>query len=425
MWWFTSLVPLRDEHSRIHRIIGTSVNITDRKRAEQSLQSSLERERAVTRVIERMRQSLDVETIFNSTTAELRQLLRCDRVVVYRFNPDWSGSFVSESVASGWVPLIQKQVSESNLTQNVITDKDCIMGHLEPPADFVQDTYLQETKGGAYSRGSRGVWTEDIYQAGFSACYLELLERFQARAYMTIPIWQGDQLWGLLSAYQNSGPRQWEDAEVGIVIHIAAQMGVALQQAELFAQVQRQAEELQEAKERADAANKAKGEFLANMSHELRTPLNAILGFTQLLGRTAPDAPENQEYLDIILHSGEHLLELINDVLEMSKIDEGWVTLNQSCFDLYRLLNSLEEMFRLKANSKGLELRLNRTAQVPQFIQADEGKLRQILINLLGNAIKFTQAGSVRLCVATVIRALGRDKPSQTTTGSAEQVTLY
>jgi two-component system sensor histidine kinase/response regulator len=425
MWWFTSLVPLRNEHSRIHRIIGTSINITDRKRAEQAFQSSLERERAVTRVIERMRQSLDVETIFNSTTAELRQLLRCDRVVVYRFNPDWSGSFVSESVASGWVPLIQKQISESNLTQNVITDTDCIMSHLEPPADFVQDTYLQETKGGAYSRGSRGVWTEDIYHAGFSACYLELLERFQARAYMTIPIWQGDQLWGLLSAYQNSAPRQWEDAEIGIVVHIAAQMGVALQQAELFAQVQRQAEELREAKERADAANKAKGEFLANMSHELRTPLNAILGFTQLLGRTPPNAPENQEYLDIILHSGEHLLELINDVLEMSKIDEGRVTLNQSCFDLYRLLNSLEEMFRLKADSKGLELRFNRTAQVPQFIQADEGKLRQILINLLSNAIKFTQAGSVRLCVATVIGLLGRDKSSQTMTSSAEQVTLY
>jgi two-component system sensor histidine kinase/response regulator len=401
MWWFTSLVPLWNEQSRIHRIIGTSINITDRKHTEEALQASLERERAVTRVIERMRQSLDVELIFNTTTQELRQLLKCDRVAVYRFNPDWSGSFVSESVASGWVPLIQKQELEPELSKNCISNETCIVNQLEPPADLIQDTYLQGTQGGIYSQNTRGFWVEDIYQAGFSPCYVELLERFQARAYMTIPIWQSNKLWGLLAAYQNSGSRQWEDAEMGIAVHVAAQLGVALQQAELFAQVQQQAEELRQAKERADAANQAKGEFLANMSHELRTPLNAILGFTQLLGRTPANAPENREYLDIILHSGEHLLELINDVLEMSKIDEGRITLNQNCFNLHHLLNSLEEMFRLKAEAKGLELRFERALQVPQFIQTDEGKLRQILINLLSNATKFTQAGSVKLSVST------------------------
>ena len=158
-------------------------------------------------------------------------------------------------------------------------------------------------------------------------------------------------------------------------------------------------ERLRQAKETADAANRAKSEFLANMSHELRTPLNAILGFTQLLTRSSAVSSTQLEYLDIISRSGEHLLTLINDVLEMAKIEAGQVTLNENSFDLYRLLDSLEEMLRLKADAKGLTLRFDRTTDIPQYIKTDEGKLRQVLINLLGNGIKFTQSGSVTLRV--------------------------
>jgi len=156
---------------------------------------------------------------------------------------------------------------------------------------------------------------------------------------------------------------------------------------------------LQHAKEAAEAANRTKSEFLANMSHELRTPLNAILGFTQLMQQSSYlENPEN-EYLQIINRSGEHLLNLINDVLEMSKIEAGRTSLNLTDFDLYYLLHSLEDMLRLKAQSKGLQLLFDLAPDVPQYIQTDEGKLRQVLINLLGNAIKFTAAGVVRLRV--------------------------
>ncbi len=155
----------------------------------------------------------------------------------------------------------------------------------------------------------------------------------------------------------------------------------------------------QQAKIAAEAANRAKSEFLANMSHELRTPLNAILGFTQLLSREPALTPQQQEYLGIINRSGEHLLELINDVLEMSKIEAGRARLNCSSFDLYNLLDTLEEMLQQKAASKGLRLRFERQADLPQYVQTDESKLRQVLINLLGNAIKFTQVGSVSLRV--------------------------
>ncbi|MDJ0703572.1 MAG: ATP-binding protein [Leptolyngbyaceae cyanobacterium MO_188.B28] len=158
-------------------------------------------------------------------------------------------------------------------------------------------------------------------------------------------------------------------------------------------------ERLRQAKESADTANRAKSEFLANMSHELRTPLNAILGFTQLLTRSPSVNSSQLEHLDIISRSGEHLLTLINDVLEMSKIEAGRVTLHENSFDLYRLLNSLEDMLRLKADAKGLTLSFERSPAVPRYIKTDEGKLRQVLINLLGNGIKFTQTGSVTLRV--------------------------
>ena len=159
------------------------------------------------------------------------------------------------------------------------------------------------------------------------------------------------------------------------------------------------AEALQKTKEEAEQANKAKSQFLANMSHELRTPLNAIIGFAQLLERDPALSSQQRENLHIISHSGEHLLNLINDVLEMSKIEAGHITLNTSSFNLYYMLHELEEMFRLRMGKKGVDLCFHIDSDVPQYIKTDEQKLRQILINLLGNAVQFTEEGRVTLRV--------------------------
>ncbi|MBX7223692.1 MAG: response regulator [Blastocatellia bacterium] len=178
------------------------------------------------------------------------------------------------------------------------------------------------------------------------------------------------------------------------------------QNAELEAIVQKRTaalaesvEALKVSEQQALDANRAKSVFLATMSHELRTPLNAILGFVQLMERERTRTTEDRKNLRIITQSGEHLLSLINDVLSISKIEAGQVSLNTLDFDLRRLLEGIEQMFSMRADAKRLQFVCQLDPAVPQFVHGDEGKIRQILINLLGNAFKFTEKGSVTLTV--------------------------
>src|SRR6186713_3683026 len=157
--------------------------------------------------------------------------------------------------------------------------------------------------------------------------------------------------------------------------------------------------ELKRYEQSLQQANRAKSVFLANMSHEIRTPMNAILGFSQLMLRDPDLTPRQGQYLGTINRSGEHLLALINDILEMSKIEAGRTTLNPSTFDLPVLLNDLEMMFRVRTDEKKLSFSVETIGDVPQFIVNDINKLRQVFINVIGNAVKFTEHGGIGLRV--------------------------
>ncbi len=188
------------------------------------------------------------------------------------------------------------------------------------------------------------------------------------------------------------------------VTWLSRQLSVSRQKLERFSQ------QLEIKAQEAEAANLAKSSFLANMSHELRTPLNAILGFSQLMSRDDTITSNHKQSLDIINRSGEHLLNLINDVLEMSKIEAGKIALNNETFDLRQLLQTIQSMFLVRAEAKGLWFKFLLADNLPQFVLGDSRKLRQLLINLLSNAVKFTQAGGVTLRVFTSTSRLSNNK---------------
>jgi len=377
-------------------------DISERKQAEKILQETAEREKAIARILQNMRQTLDFETIFNSVAVEMQQLLKCDRTVIFRFNSEGHSDFVAESVAPGWMPVLNALINEIPTINAYLGCDHCTVKSLISELENAAENCLQkkpENHIEAHNFQVNILVIENVYDHTFSDCYLNFLEWLQAKSYIIYPVFCGDKIWGLLANYQNSSPRNWTKAEINTVMQIGTQLGVTLQQAELLAQTQKQSVALQQAAIAAADANRAKSEFLAAMSHELRTPLNAILGFTQVMSREQSLNQQQQENLRIINRAGEHLLNLINDVLEVSKIEAGQSELNLSNFDLIHLLFDLKEMLVLKSQSKGLELVFEIAPNVPKYIQADERKLRQILLNILENAVKFTAKGSVTLRV--------------------------
>lgn len=455
-----------------------------------------EQERTLARVIERIRQTLNIDKIFSATTQEVRQILNCDRVAVYRFFPDWSGEFVSESVEKGWISLVTKKLQT-----------------------VWQDDYLQKTEGGRY-RNHEIFVVDDIYKIGHTQCHVKVLEEIQAKAYCIAPVFVGENLWGLLAAYQNSGSRHWESGEVSLLAQIGSQLGVAMHQAELLDRTKQQSLELrttladlnaivdhladgllvtdiegkitrfnpallamfevkdfdlkgkkvaeifpqklaklveatehregeivtlevelgnhkigqalattilkEAVKDEADRSlgsvilirdvtverevDRMKTDFLATVSHELRTPLTSVLGFASIIKEKleeviVPALPAEDrktqkalkrvgDNINIIVSEAERLTSLINDVLDIAKMEAGRVEWQIQPTDPVQILKQAIAATSSLFENQNLKLIKDFSPMLPQ-VSVDRDRMIQVAINLLSNAVKFTPSGSV------------------------------
>jgi len=252
-----------------------------RLKSEQLVQIA-EQEKALTKIVNRIRQLSNADAIFKVTTLEVRQLVKCDRVSVYRFNPDWSGEYVAESVGSGWVRLVGPELKT-----------------------VWEDTHLHDTQGGRYAKGESFA-VNDIYQVGHSHCHIEILEQIEVKAYVIVPILSGGKLWGLLAAYQNSGTRDWQPWEVNLLARIGDQLGLARQQAEYLQQLQDQSAKLAEVAAREKAAK----ELLQQKSIKLLAAVRPALD-----GDLTVRAPITEDELGTIADAYNNTLRALREIV--------------------------------------------------------------------------------------------------------------
>lgn len=359
----------RDAEGNPYRMTGINYDITELKQAEAELREQGQREKLLREITHRIRQSLDLTTIFATACAEIRTVLQCDRVGVFKFDLAshyTTGEFWAESTAGEFASILGIPVHDHCFGEQ----------HAE---QYRQGRYLVST---------------DIFQNGISPCHADILLQFGVRACMVMPLMQGEDLWGLLCVHQCRSTRAWQPAEIDLVHQLSVQMAIAIQQAH-------SQQLLTERNEQLARATRMKDEFLANMSHEIRTPMNGVIGMTKLALETSLTT-QQRGYLSKIDKSASVLLHVIDDILDFSKIEAGKLHLEQVPFSLNEVLSNLADVTSLQAEQKGLELLFSVAAESPLHLIGDPLRLGQVLLNLVSNAIKFTAAGHIVVAVTPV-----------------------
>lgn len=335
----------------------------------------MEQQKTLFNIITRLRETLDLETIFRATATEVRQLLGADRVGMFRFYLDSGfddGEFVSEDVDPEFTSAIAQKVHD-----HCFGDQFAI---------HYQEGRVQNVA--------------DIDNAGLSDCHRDILAQFQVRANLVVPLLQGRHLWGLLCIHQCRAPRQWADEEIEFVRQIAERLGVALQHAELLAELRSEIQERQQAEQRArelnqglrqaivelKAVNKELEAFSYSVSHDLRAPLRSIDGFSQALLEDCLEQLDEsgQSYLMRIRAASQRMGQLIDDLLTLSRVTRS--DISKESVDLSKLANRICNRLQQAHPEREVEFAI----QNGLVACGDLRLLKVVLDNLLNNAWKFT-----------------------------------